>query len=264
MEHFVETRGFVFAATGEKYVTLARRAAHTLRLATPDAQIDIFTDQDVSDTVFNQVHQLEISSRRPKLEVLRRSRFDKTIMLDADVVCLMDFSELFDLLEHAHLGAVHDVIRRRDHLFPHPGIPRAHPVFNTGLLLFRKSHEVQSFARKWSESMERSQSLIDQPSFRRLVWTTQIPFVSIPREYNVIQLLELYSWGGSMGAPRVLHVQDLHRRDPGDADQPFNLDAILPKKMAEHLRLLIEHDPTLTKKGSKPAPRLINAHGLLN
>ena len=64
-------RGFVYAATGSAYVTLARRSARALRrIIGPDAQIDLFTDAPVHDPVFSQVHILQQASRRPKIEAL--------------------------------------------------------------------------------------------------------------------------------------------------------------------------------------------------
>jgi len=41
-------RGFVFAATGEKYNILAHRAAHSLRRVMPDVAVDLFSDQPMA------------------------------------------------------------------------------------------------------------------------------------------------------------------------------------------------------------------------
>lgn len=72
-------KGFVFAATGDICVTLARRAARSLRLVHPGAEIDLFTDVRVDDSVFNQVHRLSESWFRPKMEAVLKSRFERTI-----------------------------------------------------------------------------------------------------------------------------------------------------------------------------------------
>ena len=61
------TIGFVFAATGDKYVTLARRAARTLKQVMPDVPVDLFTDLPVSDPTLSQIHSLETATHRPKI-----------------------------------------------------------------------------------------------------------------------------------------------------------------------------------------------------
>ena len=60
--------GFVFGVSGREYADLAVRAARSLRAVAPDALIDIFTDVDVPDDLFDQVHPLEQSWFRPKFE----------------------------------------------------------------------------------------------------------------------------------------------------------------------------------------------------
>lgn len=50
--------GVVVAATGERQIFLARRAAHTLERIEPDLPIDLFADTDPKDPVFDRVHSL--------------------------------------------------------------------------------------------------------------------------------------------------------------------------------------------------------------
>ena len=122
--HRPQDCGFVFATTGALYTVLARRAARTLRKTMPDAQIDLFTDQVLDDPVFTQIHRLHTSSSRPKMEAMRRSRFGKTVYLDADIVVLADVSELFALLDRVEFAACQGVARNND--FMGDGIiPRA-------------------------------------------------------------------------------------------------------------------------------------------
>ncbi|WCR11941.1 hypothetical protein JHW45_06175 [Paracoccus stylophorae] len=103
-----ETVGVVFATTGKTYNILARRAARTLKQCMPTVEIDWFTDATLkSDRVFSQIHRLSESFFRPKMEALRKSRFDRTLYLDADIIALSDVSELFTALDDFDLLAAH-------------------------------------------------------------------------------------------------------------------------------------------------------------
>ncbi|GGD25642.1 hypothetical protein [Sinisalibacter lacisalsi] len=138
-------KGFVFATTGESYTILARRAARSLRAVMPRAAIDLFTDQAVDDVVFDQIHGLAHNGHRPKMEALRRSRFARTIYLDADVMVLTDISEVFDLLDGYDLAAALGGNRSQQMVPPDDGLPRAFPVVNSGVIAARSSPRLAAF-----------------------------------------------------------------------------------------------------------------------
>lgn len=115
------SRGFVFATTGEQYTTLARRAARTLRGVMPQCNIDLFTDRAVDDDVFDQIHRLDHNWFRPKMQAIRESRFERTIVMDADLVVVADISEVFQVLDHCDIAGVEGVTRQRRFIRPDPG-----------------------------------------------------------------------------------------------------------------------------------------------
>ncbi len=246
-----DSRGFVFATTGNDYTVLARRAASTLRLAMPDANIDLFTDQPVTDTIFDQVHQLDRVSHRPKMEAMRNSRFDKTIYLDADIFVLSDVSDVFFNLGRCDMAGTLAALRTKTMSPPDTGVPRSYPVINSGVLALQKSPKVSEFLAHWESEVLDTGAKLDQPALRRLMFHSSLNFLALPKEYNLIQLALLNTWSANMGAPRILHCRSLHKRPPRDPEIPFSLDEVLQPSLAQHVRDLISRDWSL---GGKPLP----------
>ena len=233
--------GFIFATTGALYTVLARRAARTLRKVMPDAQIDIFTDQDFSDPTFSQIHRLGDSHARPKMEALRRSRFEKTVYLDADIVVLADLSELFALLDKADLAACQGW--GRGEVYLGEGImPRAFPMLNSGVLAIRRSRNSRAFLKEWENRVKSTNASLDQGMLRQLLYDSNLPFLVLPLEYNMIFIGLLGVWENKMGAPRVLHFKKLHNGDPGNPEEPLDAMALLGPNRASRLAELIEND----------------------
>lgn len=245
-----DAMGFVFATTGGTYTTLARRAARTLRGVMPDAQIDLFTDQRIADPVFSQIHRLDHGFFRPKMEALRRSRFQKTVCLDADIVVLADLSELFAVLDKADLAACQGFARGGLFLGGSE-IPRAYPMLNSGVVALRRSRASQAFLREWEMRVRTTKADVDQVAMRQTLYDRNLAFLVLPLEYNLIftQLLDV--WDDNMGAPRILHIPALHQGDPGDPEEPLAAAPLLKPHQAKRLAEVMAADISLTRG---PAP----------
>ena len=248
------TRGFVFATTGEGYTTLARRAARNLRLLIPACNIDLFTDQVADDRVFDRVHMLGNSWFRPKMQALRESRFERSIVLDADIVVVADISEVFEILDQCDIAGVEAVSRDRLMVPPQMGVPRCFPPINTGFLAVRASQKLCDFTRSWEDSVRQNAALLDQPQFRRQLYRSDLKFLPLGGEYNLLALRRLDFQGKKEGAPRVLHVRDLHDRPPGDPETPFSLVESIGETRAAHVERLIAADWSL---GGNPSNDIV-------
>ncbi|WP_238538204.1 putative nucleotide-diphospho-sugar transferase [Oceaniovalibus guishaninsula] len=240
-----DERGIVLAATGARYTVIARRAARSARKAMPGTPIDLFTDQDLDDPVFARIHRLDVSHRRPKFEAMERTRFARTLMIDADVLLRHDVSELFDVLDRYDIAAVPGISRAPDHLGGYPDLPRSVPVINTGVMAFRGTGAVRAFARDWQAEMIRTGAKMDQPAFRKLIYESDLRFLALGIEYNVIYLQLLNVWRHTMGGVRVLHVRAFHTGDPGDPEQPLDPRPHLSVLQQDHLEALDRVDWTL-------------------
>lgn len=239
------TRGFAFATTGKLYTDLARRAARTIRTVMPDALIDLFTDQDLVDGVFDEIHTLPNSWHRPKIYAMRCSRFERTIVLDADIVVLADISNVFEVLDKSDIAGALGTIRTQRMLPLDPRIPGCLPAINTGVLAVRASQKLREFALAWEREVRSQTALRDQPAFLKLLHLSELDFVALGPTYNCIQLDSLDVWTARMGAPRILHVRSLHEDHPGNPEEPFDLTEVLGEERAAHVANLIAADWSL-------------------
>ncbi len=147
------SEGFVFATTGEEYTTLARRAARTMRAVMPGCNIDLFTDQSIDDDVFDQIHRLDHGWFRPKMQAIRESRFERTVVMDADMVVVADISEVFQVLDHCDIAAVEGASRQEKFIPPDDPVPRCVPPINSGFLAVRASSRLNAFAQAWENDV---------------------------------------------------------------------------------------------------------------
>jgi len=251
--------GFVFAATGAKYVAAAAHAAETLKTTNPGFEIDLFTDAaDLQTGPFSQVHPLEAVWFRPKFEALIRARFDRTIYLDADIRVLGDLSDVFDVLGRFDIAATH--VTGRNQGFAHrlwrKPLPAAFPQINGGVLGLNGAEKNRRFIRDCEAAMRLGETSGDQPIFREMLWDSDLRIAILPAEYNA-RNTTLWRYGGSkFAAPRVLHHSGFVGRMRADLG-PVPPRAIYGRRLDRHFRRLVDADRSLTPgtKASVPAPQ---------
>ena len=244
------SRGFIYAATGDLYVTLARRSARALRRVHPDAKIDLFTDQPLEDQVFNRVWQLEHVSRRPKIEALRRSRFQRSVYLDADTALVAPLDDVFDLLEHFDI-AMSSEYRRNDlrntRQVPGAEVPPCFPQLNSGVIAMRQSAMARALLADWHDWVFNRDQLYDQPSLRALLFRSQLRLHVLPPECNVMFFSQFMKIKDGLSAPRLIHQPRLHKNPPGDPMLPLEVKDLLAPAQLEQLALLLSQDKTLAR-----------------
>lgn len=153
------SRGIVYVATRrEQYVAEAFLSAHSAKDFAPDLPITIFTDLHTSPFVtspcFDQVVPLETSSRYrsgwaegqlDRVRSLINTPYDQTLHLDSDTRFMTaDFLTLFRRLNSIDIGMV----------VCEPDVSKCAswtglPMFNVGLILFRRSDKVLALLQAW-------------------------------------------------------------------------------------------------------------------
>lgn len=234
--------GVVFATTGKTYNILARRAARTLKLCMPTVQIDWFTDATLkSDPVFSHIHRLSDSFFRPKMEALRKSRFDRTLYLDADIITLSEVSELFAALDDFDLLGAH---AEKGYVGKPPDgePPRCILPLNSGVLAVRKSEMMDNFLKKWEMEVREKSERRDQPALRRILARSQLRYSVLGPEYNLMKHSLLEDWGQRLGAPRIIHAPTLHNMPPGNPETPFELEEVFSPEMTSYVHKLMRLD----------------------
>lgn len=247
------TRGMVFATTTEFFTNMARKTARNMRAIDPDLQIDLFTDQDIDDPVFDQIHALQGTGHRPKMEAMRRNRFDLSFTVDSDIIALAPFREIFDVLERFDLAMAHAPARQAE-MMDNENIPRAFPLYNSGVMGVRKSDATQLFLQTWEDRFRAGPMTLDQPVLRPLLWESDLRICDLPTEYNYFRPGLLNHHIAAQGAPRLLHLFRLEKMDCSDVTRAFDLDDVLNPATVAHIKWLIAADNSLGGDPDLPPP----------
>lgn len=256
--------GFIFAVTGPDYTGLARQAAATVAHHNPDIPIDLYTDQPCDDPVFAQVHQLTDNGPRPRFEALLRSRFDRSLYLDADLFVIAPLGDVFEVLERFDVAAVHD---QRDNLANHTlaphtkPIPAGFPQYNGGVIGIRKSETTDAFLRRWQSEFEASDSGIDQPILREVLFDSELRIATLPVQYNVIDPDLIRGFDSRTIAPRILHSSLLREGYKRTTDTSQTPEELYGAPFMAFVRAWQEADSTLNRRRHPaPVPSFADTH----
>lgn len=181
--------GILYIATGEEYINQAVKSAEWL-IKVMDYPVAIIADRQVQHDVFDHViiDSEPTNTYIDKARNLSMSPFEKTVFIDTDAYVLRDISELFELLDGFDLAAAVDpneaALRYRG-LRYFECLPDSVPEYNTGVLVYKKSDEMQRFLRSWvNEYSEHHHT--DQVSFRKALFESSIEFTALSSLYNCL------------------------------------------------------------------------------
>jgi hypothetical protein len=194
-------KGFIYIATGTKYLDEAIFSVAHLKKHHPDVPIAIITDDPIyvknNTTHFDCIIKVDnpFYSWRDKL-LIRNTPFEKTIFVDTDTLCIMSMYELFDLLDNFEM-LIHSNAEGYQNQLNSKYANSAFPEFNTGLICYRKTHLLEKrFFELWEEEYIKYENLKlpeDQVSFRVLIATGLIKYCWIPAAYNFFIYFPAYT-----------------------------------------------------------------------
>lgn len=220
----MSTAGFVYVATGERYVAEACRSAGSLRASMPGAAVALVTDSPPDQAtagLFNTVIVRTDVRRQPIDKLLAwEAPFERCVFLDTDTHVCGDLSDLFRLLDNFDLAAAPETLRGWHYTLPE--VPAAFPEYNTGVIAFRRGPATGEFFQAWRADFAKLQAasgfVSDQPAFRVAAYRLGLRIAPLPSEFHFITITPNYT----MWAVRLLHgrgdlpalARDLNRR-PG-------------------------------------------------
>ena len=187
---------FVFGCV-EKYWNLVHRSLLSVRQHLPGVPATLFTDQPGLAKGFDSVLTIPFKpedARLGKIESMLQSPYQRTLFLDADTIVVGDISELFVLLEHFDLGAVHS--GARDGAGVMSNVPSTFPEYNSGVIVFRRCRAVEDMLNAWKllylqcrvsypKWANRKTGLHpDQPAFRAALYASRVRVATVPPEFN--------------------------------------------------------------------------------
>lgn len=245
------TRGIIYAATGpDIYVQLAARSAVSLRDVNPDLEIDLFTDRMPDDpSVFDQIHILEDPWHRSKIDALRLSRFDQTLMLDCDTMVVGDITPIFDGLEFFDIAVAYDF--RPNGFLNYQvwkyEVPPSMPQFNSGVVGVKRSQKTDQFFRDWAEAVRDHDMGRDQPTFRELLYRSDLRILTLPEVFNLLEYSNIRHWDQFALAPRVIHSPEFHNNFDRFSEVEDPVAELLGLRLSWKRQLLHGRDLSLAK-----------------
>ena len=213
-------RGVIYVATGPAYVAEALASAASVRRHMPDLPITLYTDRSVASPHLDEVVRFDAHGYLARIPRLALSPYERTLFLDSDTYVCGELTGAFDLLDrfdialaHAPLRAIHEVA----------GVPDGFPEYNAGVILFRRSPEVQACLAAWTAKFAEFQEQVrrgevrwlcpdhrriyghDQGALRQALYGSNLRIATLPPEYNC-----RFSVPGFVDGPvRILHGRGL-------------------------------------------------------
>lgn len=192
-----------------------QHSVNSLKKQHPKIPITLFTDVDPKIKGIDDVKIITVDSTRLKQRYLYDSPYENTLYLDCDTRIVGPINESFRLMNRFDLAATHDLIRKDSKksikCSVYADIPDGFSEFGGGVLLFRKSLEVEKFFKVWRKYCdlwtERTGEFRDQPAMRTAIWKcSDLKFYVLPPEFN------MRSKKYDNIQPRVHHEHNIWRR----------------------------------------------------
>lgn len=187
-------KGYIYVATGLKYVKEGEQSAQTLKNVSPTSHITLITNEPYESTVFDDVIVISYTNKDKedrkegylfKVIGFMSSPYEKTIFLDTDTFLCEGLDDAFDMLDFFDVLVCHDYYDKA--LVKHNGsfVPGYFP-YNTGFVAFRKSPEVQGFLNLWEEvySKEFDDFWGDQHAFMKALMLGKVRIHVLSSIYN--------------------------------------------------------------------------------
>ncbi len=218
--------GAIYVLTqNERYVDLALQSLASLKRAMPDLPVTVFSQFPLSSPLVERVFRVQPTRDGfyDKTKLMQESPYDRTLFVDADILVVEPFSELFGLLDRFDCAATHEEYVNTDwfNRYPRSDVPSSFPEFNTGILLFKRSTQMDGVLKEWealyAQFLEEKpdQQINDQPFFRVALYNSDARVATLTREYNC-----KYRGQGYLNGPvKLLHGHVDFQFDPRQLSQ---------------------------------------------
>jgi hypothetical protein len=179
------TQGVLYIASGSEYISQATESARSVKEAM-DVPITLVSDRDIIKGCFDTVlcaddfcyHYGDSVLQIPELP------YEKTLLLDTDIIINESVSELFEMTEKFDIAAA-TIADGRFTLSEK--VPESFPEYNTGVVVFNKNRQTSEFIKEWKRVYREYLDdgiRMNQPSFRETLYRSSLRVATIPTEYN--------------------------------------------------------------------------------
>ncbi len=186
------TEGFLYVATGQKYIQEAINSAESLKRHAKSAKIALVTNKAFFSDIFDEIIVIDRESPIDwktglafKVEGLLCSPFEKTFFLDTDTYFTDDVQELFRILDFFDMLICHasnDISKIKIEEKKLEGLS----PYNTGVIVFKNSKKVESLFRHWKDLFTTNSAKYssDQPAFMEALLYHDIKIYVLSYVYN--------------------------------------------------------------------------------
>jgi hypothetical protein len=217
------TNGAIYIITHDsRYTELLLGSAASLKRVMPELPITVFSQFPLESPDFERVIRVEDSEDGfyDKTLLMQQTPYDRTLFVDADTRIVEPVPELFTILDEFDFAATHEEYVNSDwfNRYPRPDIRLGFPEFNTGILAYRRSPQMDRVLQDWSvlyrtflDTHPPGTKTNDQPFFRAAVYRSAVRIATLPREYNC----KFRGQGFLNGHVKIVHGHvDLRLQEP--------------------------------------------------
>jgi len=255
-------KGIVYACSDPQWAKETIVSAFSARRHMPNVELEFYATVDVIETltkdqqkIFSRLEVIDRPSfmNRPRFEAMERTELDAAIVIDGDTLFLENVEELFDITLNFHLAAIvapyttHPHVEKAGLAKKLPSAPASLPEMNAGVLVCRKSEELDEFVKEWLRLFticKDNKYHMDQAGFRVALANSEVRFAPLSNVYNF-----------RANIPHIIRerIRILHAHgDLKELAKTINLGA-LPKFYQPDARIIYGHkpkqyDPSIAKK----------------
>ena len=139
--------GYLYIATGNKYINEVLVSASSLRRVNKDSNITLITDKPYKNELFDNIIIREITDFREKKTLLYKvkhiyndSPYERTFFLDSDTYFYFNCDHLFNILDYYDICISNEDSDLSDIYVKNAVLRGCHP-YSTGVILFKKNQE---------------------------------------------------------------------------------------------------------------------------
>ena len=200
----VSSEGFLYIATGKRFLEEACASARRVKEVMPHASIAIATDLTPPEGLFNNLIVLDQPSYSfgDKVKPLLETPFERTVFLDTDTWLCEPVSELFSLLDRYEIAMAHAPMR----VTAPSEVPSCFSECNSGVIAYLLNEKTRRLISLWKKYYEERTALDprehDQPALRDALWQSDARFAVLPPEYNFRFVMPGFAGRGTV---KIIH-----------------------------------------------------------
>ncbi len=182
--------GYLYVATGKRYLEEAIVSAKSLRQCNPDVHVTLITDKPIKSSYFDEIQILDIDktdtngSKNFKILGLQHSPYERTFFVDTDTYFIEDCKELFRLLQFHDILIAHAPGDRRMVRINDKDL-EGYLSYNSGVIVFNKSENIKKLFNEWYQLCVRNIYKGDQPPLMHALLTNPVKIYVLQQSYNL-------------------------------------------------------------------------------